>query len=194
MKIFVGVPREDPNLASILKNECQPKLMFGSTIFQLGDIGWSSEKYSFKIPEVLLNEPELKPFVMCSDGEEKEYCWFYFGINGERLYPFHFSKKKKIFTYIVPDGVNSFIFYYDESFSLFQFAVRRKRDVLFLQRKTKWFGFVGETIPDTLWRLEPMINLAFKIYHTKNLSPPDEVFTLIPFDYDEDSDDGQKIT
>lgn len=178
MKIFVGIPREDPNLVGLLYHKYQPKMVHGGTIFQLGDVGWLIEKCYFEIPKVLLKESELTPFIMCHDGKEKGFCWFNFGLNGERLYPFHFSEKKNIITYLVPDGISRFVFHYDESFSLFQFVIKRRGNSFYLKGKMKWFGFVNEPIPDQFWRLEPMINLAFKIYRTKNLLPPDDDIAL----------------
>lgn len=193
MKVYAGVPREDYDLIYGLRGRCQSKLLFNSTLFEMGEFNWMDKSVSFAIPNILLEEKSLDFFIMCGDGQERDFCWLYYGINGEKLFPLHFSNKKKLIVYLAEKGVHSFIFSYDETFTLYQFVLRKKKNTIVVYRKLKWYGHVGEIVPETFWKLEPMICSAFKAYRTKDLAPPIRDEYIEESNRNEKSDGGEGL-
>ncbi|MCK9393786.1 MAG: hypothetical protein WCX30_01585 [Candidatus Paceibacterota bacterium] len=173
MEIVIAIPREDRKLVEIFLRTSRnglAKLFRGGTFFELAEIE-SSRKQIFDIPKILLPEKELKLYIKCYNLRSENYSIFSFGVNGDRLAPFHLFTDPTIAdaVFFSPNGKYHISFARDDTFLISRLTLMRKGRQLFLNIKEVWSGYLNEAVPEDLDIIRPMILSVFA-QHKYNLT------------------------
>lgn len=188
-KILIGIYREDPELVNTYRNlGREAKLVLGGSIFEVVDMDSDLADYDqsvFGIPPLIENEEGI-PLIQCTDGKGANAAWFSFGLNGERLGPFHVFKKVNpyVAAYISPYGIIQVFITGNEMVTVTEHRLELIEGGVLYSRKNLWSGFLDEYVPDSLLMLEPAIKLAYSMYEIKDIksivSPTSFVLNLHP--------------
>ncbi len=199
MKLFAGISREDHLMAKKFTNETgrTARIVLGGTIFELIDFQDvpPHDEFAIVIPEILADQ-DMDFFIECYDCVKDELSWLSFGVNGERLGPFHVFKNHPslIALYYSRGGTIQAIFDADESFSFIKLTVEKGDELIACSQELIWTGYQGEPIPSSLFMLEPTIRMAFD--YAEIMFEPEDIVSgdnfPIEFEGDKNGDSSKK--